>query len=205
MGGAPAPSPMGGASDVPPSNPPMGGGDPMGGGPDDGMGGDPSMGGGDPMGGDPSMGGGDPMGGGMPSDGDGQLNPNMDMGADPMGGDPSMDGGQGDDSTMSLFNQLSDEDKEAARGYIESMLDRSETHQDSEGGEMDTIDDQPPMGGEQQGPMMESFTFKKRDIKKINEALSIMEPEEKKTRKGFEKKMGKSVNKKSLFNSPKFD
>ena len=119
MGGAPAPGPMDGASDVPPADPSMGGGDPnaMGGGMDPMGGPDPSMGGEDPMGGQ------DPMMGPPPADGDGQLNP--DMG----GMDDSGMGGEGDgpdDSTMSIINQLSPEDLDAVRAYAESMLSRDE-------------------------------------------------------------------------------
>ena len=76
--------------------------------------GDPMMGG-DPMAGEqPPMDGQDPAVGGDP------------MMNDPaMGGGPAMDG-QTDDSTMSIINQLSDEDREAVRAYAESMLSKSE-------------------------------------------------------------------------------
>ena len=195
MGGAPAPAPMGGASDVPPGDPGMGGGP---------MGGDPSMGGGDPMGGDPGMGGGpmdggapmgDPGMGGDPSMGgpnDGQLNP--DMGGDPMGGDP-MGGGEegGDDSTMALFNQLSDDDKEAARGYIESMLSRDE---DKGGAPEDDGTGGPNAGG---APMMESWRRRS-----INENLPVTDFHNNRERNNTDRKKGNNVSRKSPFNSPKF-
>ena len=184
------------------------------------MGGDPGMGGapmgdpmGDPMGGDPGMGGGpmdggapvsDPGMGGDPGMNDGQLNPDMSgdsMGDDPMGGDPGMEGGEaGDDSTMSLFNQLSDEDKEAARGYIESMLTRDESNGGDMGGE------EPPMGGPQdQGgaPMMESFVFSKKQLRSINEYLPVTDIK-KRDEKVNDKKKGNNTPRKSPFNSPKF-
>lgn len=205
MGGAPAPGPMDGASDVPQGPDPMAG-DPMGGGST-----------GDPMAGDPSMGGdtsmgGDPMGGDVPPDGDGVLDPNM--GGDPMGGDPGMEGGEeGDDSTMSIINQLSPEDREAVRSYAESMLARDESNggpeegPDDMGGEEPPMDGGPDMGPEQGGgqpPMMEQVVFTKKQLRKLNEALNIIEPEKEDKNKGLEKKKGKSVNKKSPFNSPKF-
>lgn len=202
MGGAPAPAPMDGASDVPPGPDPMAG--------DPAAGGDP-MGGttGDPMAGDP-MGGstGDPMGG---TDGNGQLDP--DMGGDPMGGEPPMDGGEGegDDSTMSIIDQLSPEDREAVRSYAESMLSRDEAKGGMEGGPDDMggeppMDGGPDMGPDQGGqpPMMEQVVFTKGQLRKLNEALNIVEPEKDDNDKGLEKKKGKSVNKKSPFNSPKF-
>ena len=201
MGGAAGPEPMGGASDVPAGDP-MGGGAPMGGDPS--MGGDPMS---DPMGGDPGMGGG-PMDGGAPVGdpgmggpdqggmNDGQLNPDM-------GGEPPMDGPDGgaeggDDSTMSLFNQLSDEDKEAARGYIESMLNRDE----SQSG--DDMGDEPPMGGPDGGPdggpMMENY----RRYGRIYENLPVTDLYNKKEKNTNEKKKGTGVSKKSPFNSPRF-
>lgn len=186
MGGAPAPEPMGGASDVPPA-------------PEGDMG--PSGGPGDP--GAPME---DPsMGGGMD---DGQLNP--DMGVDPMGGEePPMDGGEGgetgDDSTMSLFNQLSDDDKEAARGYIESMLSRDEGNKGDMGGE-EPMPEGPtgPEGGpgDAGAPMMESFVFSKKQIRTLNENLPVMDM--KKDDVVNDKKKGGNTPKKSPFNSPKF-
>ena len=204
MGGAPAPGPMDGASGVPQGPDPMAG---------DTMGGDTMGGGstGDPMANDPSMGG-DPMGGDVPPDGDGMLDP--DMGGDPMGSDADMEGGEeGDDSTMSIINQLSPEDREAVRSYAESMLSRDESQGGPEGGPDDMGGEEPPMdGGPDMGPdqgggqppMMERVVFTKKQLRKLNEALNIIEPEKEDKNKGLEKKKGKSVNRKSPFNSPKF-
>lgn len=193
MGGAAAPAPMGGASDVPQGPDPMGGGMPS----DPGMGGDPSMGPADMP----------------PADGNGQLDPNMgDMGGDPMGGDPSMDepmdGGEGDDSTVSIINQLNDKDKETVRAYAESLLS---TEEENDGEDMG--DEDAPMGGDPsmedpnaQGgaPMMETVIFTKKQLKTINENfLQMSDDDEKQERKAGAKK-GNKLNKKSPFNSPKF-
>lgn len=190
MGGASAPAPMDGASNVPPA-------------PADDMGmgemgptgptGDPA---GAPMD-DPNMGG-DPMG----TMDNGQLDPQMGGGPDMGGEEPPMDGGEGgDDSTMSIINQLSPEDREAVRSYAESMLSRDEEQNGPDmGGE------EPPMGGDPNGgaPMMESFVFTKKQIKAINENLQNMEPEDDDKNKGLEKKKGKNISKKSPFKAPQF-
>jgi hypothetical protein len=125
------------------------------------MGGDPNMGGEHNMSGDPNMGG-DPM----------------------MGGDPNMD-----DSTMSIINQLSPEDREAVRSYAESMLDNS-----GNGGE-----DTPPTS---EPPMMESVIFTKKQLKTIMENVGIFN--EPKKQKVLKQKNTKSVSNKSPFNSPNF-
>ena len=162
---------MGDASSVDPNM----GADPM-------AGGDPSMGGApagpDPMaGGDPMMGGGDAP---MP-DGDG------------MGGEE----GSGDDSTMSLFDQLSDEDKEAARSYIESMLNKDESQPDNQ---------EAPEGGDMPQMPMESVIFTKGQLKKLNEdiGLGIDTERDKKNLMKRTEKTNKKV-KSSPFNSPKFE
>ena len=188
MGGAPAPAPMDGASDVPPGPA------------DPGMGGDPAMG--------PSE-----M---PPADGNGQLDPNMDAGMeeppvdDPsMGGEPPMDepeGGEGDDSTISIINQLSPEDREAVRSYAESMLARDEEKNGGEelGGGEPPMDD-PSMGGDPNGgPMMESVIFTKKQLKTINENFLQMSDDEEKKDKKVGLKKGDKLHKKSPFNSPKF-
>lgn len=189
MGGAPAPAPMDGASNVPPAQPDnmnaMGGPNDFN--PDGVMGpsGDP-----DPAGvpmDDPNMGG-DSMG----TMDNGQLDPQMGGGPDMGGEEPPMDGG--DDSTMSIINQLSPEDREAVRSYAESMLSRDEEQNG------------PDMGGDPNGgaPMMESFVFTKKQIKSINENLQNMEPEDDDKNKGLEKKKGKNISKKSPFKAPQF-
>ena len=185
MGGGPAPAPMGGASDVPPAPDGGMGGGPMGG-PD--MGGDPGMGGpdmgGDPMGGDPGMGGPD-MGGAN----DGMLNP--DMGGPMDGGDEGGDG----DSTMSIINQLSPEDREAVRAYAESMLARDENGGGNPEGGPDGGPDMGPDGGPQGGPMME---------RRINENLPVMDYNKKKDNNVNSRRGDSKLSKKSPFNSPKF-
>ena len=68
---------------------------------------------------DPTMAGGDPAAMGDPNA----------AGVDPnaMGGDPGMeDTAGGDDSTESIIDQLSDDDKEAVRNYARSLLGKSE-------------------------------------------------------------------------------
>ena len=190
MGGPQAPAPMDGASDVPPQGqPPVA---------DPNMGADPSMGG------DPNAEGGEiaDIGDdhrvrddedGM-ADGNGQLDPGaMDAGmedggaeGDPMGGE---DDAEGDDSTESIIKQLSPEDREAVRSYAESMLARDETAGDAP--------------EEENGPMMESFVFKKGQLKKIHENLAVNEPE--KDDNKMEKKRGKVLSNKSPFKSPKFN
>ena len=113
-------SPMGGASMSTANNDPMAVGSPS-------MGGDPAMGGDPTMGGDPAMGGDTAMGGDPTMGGDPA------MGGDPsMGDDPAMGGDSNDDSTMSIINQLSPEDREAVRSYAESMLN----HEGDENQEM---------------------------------------------------------------------
>ena len=148
------------------------------------MGGDPSMMGGDPnaMGGDQSMMGGDQnaMGG----------DPSM-MGGDPnaMGSDPNMMGDSseaGSDDTMSIINQLSDEDREAVRSYAESMLNNGGEQQED--------------GGAQ--PMMEQVIFTKKQLNKLQENFGPSQDElmKKNDRKELPKKNSKSKN--SPFNSP---
>ena len=143
---------------------------------------------------------GDPMAGEQPPM-DGQ---DTAMGDDPMMGDPAMGGGEGDDSTMSIINQLSNEDREAVRAYAESMLSRSEGGQESPASE-DPMMDEPAMGGEQQ-PMMESFIFTKKQLKYLMENFGPTEDEIQKQdkRKPLPKKKEKTVSTKSPFNSPKF-
>ena len=81
---------------------------------------------------DTNMGGApDPMEAEMPED----PSIDMDMGNEEMPEEPSMEG-EGDDSTMSIINQLSDEDKESVRAYAESMLDRHNKDNDSEEDEL---------------------------------------------------------------------
>lgn len=167
-------------------------GDPM-------AGGDTAMGG-DSMMGDPAMGG-DPMEGEQPPM-DGQ---DPAMGGDPMASEqPPMEGGEGDDSTMSIINQLSDEDREAVRAYAESMLSKNENGQEAPAGEDPMMSD--PAMGEEQPPMMESFIFTKKQLNTLMENFGPTEDELQKQdeRKPLPKKKEKTVSGKSPFNSPKF-
>ena len=132
-----------------------------------------AMGGGPSMGGDPSM------------DGEGPM----------MGGDPATEDG-GDDSTISIINQLSPTDKEAVRAYAESMLNRSESN--NENG-TDMAD-----GSMEEDPMMESVVFTKKQLKKINESFRSTNNKEDDTKTILNKKKSQTVSKKSPFNSPEF-
>jgi hypothetical protein len=171
----PQAAPMDGASPAPV-------GDPM-------VGGDAAMGG-DPMMGDPAMGG-DPMAGEQPPM-DGQ---DPAMGGDPMASEqPPMDGGEGDDSTMSIINQLSDEDREAVRAYAESMLNNSNSEASS--------NNDVPMNGEE--PVMESVIFTKKQLRTIMEGIGNADIEPETDNRRLNKKKDKSVSKKSPFNSPNF-
>ena len=161
---------------------------------------------GDPMaGGDPMSDGQPPMDGQDPAVGGGSMTDDTAMGGDPMdGAQPSMDDVEGDDSTMSIIDQLSDEDREAVRAYAESMLSKSKGEQEAPAGEGPMMDD-PAMGGEQQ-PMMESFIFTKKQLNTLMENFGPTEDELQKhdERKPLQKKKERTVSDKSPFNSPKF-
>lgn len=124
----------------------------------------------------------------------------------PMGGEDPMDNGSmpqdGDDSTISIINQLSPDDKEAVRNYAESMLARDET-QNNPNGEMG---EDPMMDSSNDGQMMESVIFTKRQINKICENFNQKNnDDENLENKPLGKKKGKTVSKNSPFNNPKFD
>lgn len=118
---------------------------------------------------------------------------------EPIGNDQmGMEGGmpeEGDDSTMSIINQLSDEDKESVRAYAESMLDKK-------GGNEAENKEQPPMDDEQMAPPIpEGRTFTKKQLK---EEFGV------KVGQGCEKKqttspMKKKIRKNSPFNPPMFN
>ena len=83
---------------------------------------------------------------------------------------PDMGSEGGSDDTMSLFDKLSDTDKEAARSYIQSMLDKN--------GDGDINGDE--MGAEpinQPQMPMESFIFTKGQLNKLNEEFGKPETE----------------------------
>ena len=183
--------------------PPMDmGGDPNAMGDPGAMGGDPSMMGGDPnaMGGDPSMMGGDPNA--------------MDGGPDPMGEDPNAMGGE--DEITSLINQLDDDDREAARKYIKSMIDRkNEEGGDAQGpdAEMGMDGQDPQMGpeagmGEQapQPPMMESIKITKKQALQLFENIDFNEFDNQETQRDrvVGKKEKPSIKPNSPFSSPLF-
>lgn len=177
----PQAAPMDGASPVPSGDPIMDEQPPI-----DGQ--DPAMGGGPMAGEQPPMDGQDPA-----------------MGGDPMASEqPPMEGGEGDDSTMSIINQLSDEDREAVRAYAESMLSKSEGGQEEPAGEDPMMGD--PAMGEEQPPMMESFIFTKKQLSTLMENFGPTEDELQKQdkRKPLPKKKEQTVSSKSPFNSPKF-
>ena len=126
------------------------------------------------------------------------------MGGEPMGDAPEMGGEApapeegGDDSTISIINQLSPTDREAVRSYAESMLNREEdTASDAPEGE------EAPLPDDGQAPIMESFVFTKGQLKKIHENLLPTEPEKEKLQK--EKKHSNKLSGKSPFKSPKFN
>jgi hypothetical protein len=151
----------------------------------------------DPMGADPEIGAGignmaeDPNAG-MPTE-------DPEMEGDGMG----MEGGEadGDDSTASIIDQLSDDDKEAVRNYAKSLLNRDEAQpEDMAGAEEPAAAPTPDQGG--QGVMME---ITKGRLKKVQQRLhetfrSQEEDEDETDRK--QKKVKKNVGKKSPFDSP---
>ena len=147
---------------------------------------------------DQNMGAGPMMGGGEgPSMGMNQNAENEAPMPDDMGGMPENGEGSGDD-TMSMFNELSTEDKEAARKYIESMLNKDESQENN-----DEVDG--PSNEIEQMPM-EAVIFTKGQLKKINENIGINIDDEK-TEKILSKRTDKTKNKvkNSPFNSPKFN
>lgn len=166
---------------------------------------DPMVGGGPMSDGQPPVDGQPPIDGQDPAVGGDQMTDDTAMDGDPMGGEqPPMDGEEGDDSTMSIINQLSDEDREAVRAYAESMLNKSESGQEVPAGEGPMTDD--PAMGEEQSPMMESFIFTKKQLNTLMENFGPTEDELQKQdeRKPLSKKKEKTVSDKSPFNSPKF-
>jgi hypothetical protein len=182
----------------------MGGADPMAGGA---MGADPNAGMGmDPMaGGDPNAAGSDPNTMGADPNAAADPNAGMDPNADPnaMGADP-MAGGEaegGDDSTMSIFNQLSPDDKEAARAYMESMLARDET-QGADDGMQGLGEPAPAPDQAGQGVMMEITKGRLKKVQqRLHETFRSQEDDKDETDRK-QKKVKKNVGKKSPFDSP---
>jgi hypothetical protein len=121
------------------------------------------------------------------------------MGDDPnMEGDPNMGGDDSmDDSTTSIINQLSPEDREAVRSYAQSMLSRAEGDNGTESeGASDSQSPDAIMA-------MESVIFTKKQLRTIMENVGIFNNEPRKE-KSLTKKSTKSVSKNSPFNSPNF-
>lgn len=121
----------------------------------------------DPMGADPNIGAGignvaDDPNAGMPAD-----DPGME-GEDAGMEEPAAEGGIGDDSTASIIDQLSDEDKEAVRNYAESLLNRDEAVPGDEAGEME--EPAAPAPDQAQGGVMMEIT--KGRLKKVQQKLS---------------------------------
>ena len=148
----------------------------------------------DPMGADPNMGAGI---GNMAED------PNAGM---PAEGDPGMEGGEaegGDDSTASIIDQLSDDDKEAVRNYAKSLLNRDETNTDEAPGMEEPADAPAPAPSQAgQGVMME---ITKGRLKKVQRHLSETfrsNDDDKDETDRKQKKVKKNVGKKSPFDSP---
>lgn len=123
----------------------------------------------------------------------------MEDGAEDQGMPSGDEGGIGDDSTASIIDQLSDDDKEAVRNYAESLLNRDET---SSEGNMDGMEEPAaPAPGQEQGVMME---ITKGRLKKVQKVLKESFKDRENTEERPEK-VEKKVNvhkKKSPFDSP---
>ena len=148
----------------------------------------------DPIGADPNMGAGI---GNMAED------PNAGM---PAEGDPSMDGGEaegGDDSTASIIDQLSDEDKDAVRNYAKSLLNRDEARPEDMAGAAEPAAapaPAPDQGG--QGVMMEITKGRLKKVQqRLHETFRSQEDDKDETDRK-QKKVKKNTGKKSPFDSP---
>lgn len=153
----------------------------------------------DPMGADPNLGAGignmaeDPNAG-MPAEGD----PSMESGDMGMG-DGEAEGS--DDSTASIIDQLSDDDKEAVRNYAKSLLNRDETNSEGMGGaEEPAAAPTPDQAG--QGVMMEITKGRLKKVQqRLHETFRSQEDSEDETDRK-QKKVKKNTGKKSPFDSP---
>jgi hypothetical protein len=115
----------------------------------------------------------------------------MDNPMDNAGGDMG-----GDDSTMSIINQLSDTDREAVRAYAESMLSRDEGNDvDNDG------------VGDIQAPMQESrkVIFTKQQLLEMNENFGPTQMELDDTKPETFSKKTKETKNNTPFSKPKFD
>lgn len=112
---------------------------------------------------------------------------------DMMGGEPASD--EEDDSTISIVNQLSPDDKEAVRSYAESLLKRSEPSQEEQ-------------QEDERQPMMETITIKKGDMETLLENFGPSQDELFMTsdkNKPLNKKAKKNISSNSPFSAPKFE
>lgn len=152
----------------------------------------------DPMGADPNIGAGvgnvanDPNAG-MPTEDPGMEDAGM--------GTEGSEAEGGDDSTASIIDQLSDDDKEAVRNYAKSLLNRDEANA---GGEAMSGMEEPAPAPDQsgQGVMME---ITKGRLKKVQQHLSETfrsNDDNKDETDRRQKKVKKNVGKKSPFDSP---
>lgn len=127
-----------------------------------------------------------------------------------IGGEEGVEGTEapvegGDDSTASIIDQLSDEDKEAVRNYAKSLLNRDETP--DQGGDMEMADTEDPNAAApapdqaQGGVMMEITKGRLKKVQKyLNEKFRDNDDDEEDERK--QKKVKKNFGKKSPFDSP---
>ena len=116
------------------------------------------------------------------------------------------DAAEDDDSTESIIDQLTDDDKEAVRNYAKSLLDRSESVNDGMG--MEGPEEEPIPGGGQmmpgQQPMMEITKGRLKNVQRIlalNENLRNNDREDNKSYRK-QKKVHKKHGRKSPFDSP---
>ena len=151
----------------------------------------------DPMGADPNLGAGignmaeDPNAG-MPAEGD----PGME------GGDMGIDTEGGDDSTSSIIDQLSDEDKEAVRNYAKSLLNRDEANAGDETPGMEAQRAAPAPDQTGQGVMMEITKGRLKKVQqRLHETFRSQEDDKDETDRN-QKKVKKNAGKKSPFDSP---
>lgn len=138
---------------------------------------------------DPMMGGEMPQAPEVP-----EIPEDVPMGNEEMPEEPMTGEGEegGDDSTMSIINKLSDEDREAVRSYAESMLSK---HGGEENGE-EEMGEQPT---EEVPPIPECKRFTKKQLKEEfgvgSEDEEIQKPDMKR----------KTIKRDNPFNPPKFN
>ena len=113
--------------------------------------------------------------------------------------DSGEEGGIGDDSTASIIDQLSDEDKEAVRNYAESLLSRNEVAPQGDMGGME--EPAAPAQDQGQGVMMEITKGRLKNVQKaLQEKFRDVNKNEKDERKA--EKVNKDFKKTTPFDSP---